>query len=65
MSSPATFGARRRACLRPFVPVLITAPWRELLLGALGVGLLCTEWISRHALAMRSRLWTPASAWWA
>ena len=61
MMSTASFGARWRARLRPFVPAPLTAPWRELLLGALGVGLglLCTEWISRHALAGQA-LWFVA-----
>ncbi|MDL5030874.1 HPP family protein [Pelomonas sp. APW6] len=49
------------AGLRTFIPAPLTAPWRELLLGALGVGLglLCTEWISRHALAGQA-LWFVA-----
>lgn len=61
MTGSAFFGARWLARLRPFVPAPLTAPWRELLLGALGVGLglLCTEWISRHALAGQA-LWFVA-----
>ncbi|MGM9516575.1 HPP family protein [Roseateles sp. DB2] len=55
----ANFGARWLARLRALVPALLTAPWRELLLGALGVGLLCTAWISHQALPGQA-LWFVA-----
>lgn len=59
--SGAGGGGRGWGRLRAFVPAPLTAPWRELLHGALGVGLglLCTEWISHQALAGQA-LWFVA-----